>query len=167
MLRQARIRASVRLAVLLATSIVVTGSASCGAFGFNPDVNIDTSIFKRDDFARFSLAGEWLITNDKGQTRRAIFDDNGDLVSFELPSDEVFEIGAGDSVDVLLTSFGAVSIVVQGMTTESGRTLVIHEFEGLFSDDGSMIRGTAMTVADDLSDNTECDCKETWTLVTE
>ena len=53
------------------------------------------------------------------------------------------------------------------MTTESGRTLVIHEFEGLFSDDGSMLRGTAMTVADDLSDNTECDCKETWTLVTE
>ena len=125
-------------------------------------MNLDTAIFERSGFARFDLAGTWLVTNSLGETRHVVFDENGDLVSFELPSDEVFEVTDGDTVDILLTSFGAFSLHVHGSTEQAGHVIIVHDFEGLFSDDGTRIRGTAENAAANLSASRSCDCSETW-----
>lgn len=131
------------------------------------EVDLDTSVFDRSAFSRNSLTGTWVLTNDTGQTRRAVFDAQGDLVSFELPSDEIFEPSADDTVEILLTTFGAFGFNVQSVDPDSGAVRIIHEFQGLFSDDGTRIQGDATTVADNLSAARPCDCRETWELLGE
>ncbi len=141
---------------------VLAGGGGCFPFEGLPDVDLDTSVFDRSGFAPFSLEGTWLLTNSQGQSRWAVFDARGDLVSLELPSNEVFEVTDDDTVEVFVTSFGAVSFKVSGQTEESDGVITLHEFVGLFSDDESRIRGTSPRVADNLSSSRGCDCTETW-----
>ena len=150
---------------LVSSALLTIGVLGCFPFGSFPDVNIDTSVFARSGYSRFSLEGEWVITDQSGQTRRAIFDSEGALVSFELPSREVFEPGEDDTVEVFVTSFGAFAILVRGRTEEAGRVITLHEFEALFDDDMVEMSGEASIVADDLSASRACDCRETWRLI--
>ena len=150
---------------LISPVLLSAGVPGCVPFGSFPEVNIDTSVFERSGYSRFSLEGEWVITNESGQTRRAIFDSEGALVSFELPSREVFEPGEDDTVEVFVTSFGAFAIRVRGRTEEAGRVITLHEFEALFEDDMAEMNGEASIVADDLSAGRACGCRETWRLI--
>lgn len=146
-----------------ATVIALIGTA-CFFPGL-PQVEIDTTVFERSGYSRFSLEGEWVITNETGQTRRAVFDAEGALVSFQLPSGQVFEPAEDDTIEVFVTSFGAFAIRIRGRTEQAGRTITLHEYEGLFEDDMVEMNGDASIVADDLSANRRCDCRETWRLV--
>ena len=150
--------------------------ASCGIMGcvglpfggFIPEVMLDTSALDRSGFSRASLAGTWSVTNAEGQTRTAVFDSAGSLVSFELPSGESFNGSeAGFVEDILLTTFGAVSVVFRNDSSASGGSLVIHEFEGLFDDGGARMDGEARTVAADASSDRLCACNETWIRVSQ
>ncbi len=149
---------------LIPPVLLAIGVSGCFTPSF-PDVHIDTSVFARSGYSRFSLEGEWVITNETGQTRRAIFDSEGALVSFELPSREVFEPAEDDPVDVFVTSFGAFAIRVRGHTEEAGQVITLHEFEALFEEDVAEMSGEASIVADDLSASRACDCRETWRLI--
>jgi hypothetical protein len=142
---------------------MLCSGVGCGLpFGSLPEVDLDTSLFERSGFHRLDLEGTWVLTNSEGQTRRAVFDAGGDLVSLELPSADVFEASEGDTVEILLTSFGALSIKVRSQTDESEGVITLHEFEGWFSDDGTRIQGSSLRVADDLSSSRSCNCRETW-----
>lgn len=142
---------------------MLSGGVGCGfPFGGLGEVDLDTSLFARSGFNRLDLEGTWLLTNAAGQTRRAGFDASGDLVSLELPSADVFEVSEDDTVDILLTSFGALSITVRGQTEESTGVITLHDFEGWFSDDKTRISGNSPRVADDLSSSRACGCRETW-----
>lgn len=156
---------------VLGLSVAFWGILGCVGLpfgGFIPEVMLDTSVFDRSGFNRASLAGTWEITNSDGQNRRAVFDSEGNLVSFALPSGESFNGGdPGFVEDVLMTTFGAISIFFENDSSASGGALVIHEFEGLFDDDGGRIDGEARTVADDGSSNRLCTCNETWIRVSQ
>ena len=82
-----------------------------------------------------------------------------------LPDGGIFEPGEDDTVEIHLTSFGAFSFLVRGDTGESDGEIVVHEFEGIMSDDATRIRGTVFRLANNLSGSRTADLRETWVLV--
>ncbi len=134
--------------------------ASCGVT--NSSTLIDTSVFERSGFSRFSLAGTWVLTTSDGQTRRAVFDGNGALTSFTIPGGEVYEPAEGDTVELLITSFGVMSFRIQANTEQSSGFFTVHHFEGTLSDEGDRIRGDVTRLTHDLATSRPVDLRETW-----
>ncbi len=158
-------RTKARWAVWCGASLLAFSSPGCGLFPLGGSSDLDLSVFKRSGFSRFSLAGSWSLSTSTGQTRLALFDADGGLKSLVLPDGGIFEPGEDDTVEIHLTSFGAFSFLVQGDTGESDGEIVVHQFEGLMSDDGTRIRGTVFRLANDLSGSRAVDLRETWVLV--
>ena len=146
-------------------SLLALWLPGCGLFPPGTSSRLDLSVFKRSGFSRFSLAGSWSLSTSTGQTRLALFDEDGRLRSLVLPDGGIFEPGEDDTVEIHLTSFGAFSFLVRGDTGESDGEIVVHEFEGIMSDDATRIRGTVFRLANNLSGSRTSDLRETWVLV--
>lgn len=151
-------------AVLL-SGVALLGSASCGLRPPPSTSGLDLSDLQRTGFSRFSLAGRWSASTSEGQSRVFVFDGNGELTALTLPDGSAYQPQEGDVVSVTVTSFGAVAIEVRADTEASDGVVTLHEFEGMISDDGDRIRGTALRVADDLSAGRAVTLRETWVKV--
>ncbi|RJP35436.1 MAG: hypothetical protein C4547_09540 [Phycisphaerales bacterium] len=147
---------------IIALAIAAAGG-SCGVP--SGSTLIDTSVFDRTGFSRFSMAGSWVLTTSDGQTRRAEFDGNGALTRFTIREGLVYEPAEGDTLELLITSFGVVSFRIQANTEQSSGFITVHHFEGTMSDEDDRIRGDVTRLTHDLAVSRPVSLRETWVKV--